>query len=134
MNLARVADEIQHRVIHIFARDRMGNRACNGGNTLLNRDPNFRDYVFFHEFFHGDNGKGLGASHQLGWTGVVAYMIWQSGSTARLPGTPATPRSAAAHYFDEHVPSTPGASDYGDSDYAPWEDNFSCSEIEPSDL
>ncbi|KAM0747074.1 hypothetical protein T439DRAFT_367370 [Meredithblackwellia eburnea MCA 4105] len=99
MNLANVADEIQHRVIHIFARDHEGNRACNGGSELLNKDPHFRDYVLFHEFFHGDTGKGLGASHQTGWTGLVAYFIWQVGSSARLPRTPRTPRSAAAHYF-----------------------------------
>lgn len=64
MNLANVADELQHRVIHLFARDYEGNRAINGGSEKLNKDPHFRDYVPFHEFFHADSGKGLGASHQ----------------------------------------------------------------------
>ncbi|BGO93284.1 hypothetical protein NBRC10512_006198 [Rhodotorula toruloides] len=109
MNLAQVAAEIQHRVINLFARDNEGNRACNGGSELLNKDPHFRDYVPFHEFFHGDSGKGLGASHQTGWTGLVAYFIWSVGSTARLPRTPRTPRSVASEYF--HDVMTPGVSE-----------------------
>ncbi|GAA5962083.1 hypothetical protein JCM21900_001941 [Sporobolomyces salmonicolor] len=108
MNLANVAEDIQHRIINLFARDNEGNRACNGGSEVLNKDPHFRDYIPFHEFFHADSGKGLGASHQTGWTGLVAYFIWQVGSTARLPRTPRTPRSAAAHFFDEQVAATPG--------------------------
>ncbi|GAA6061301.1 hypothetical protein JCM10212_005415 [Sporobolomyces blumeae] len=86
-----------------------GIRACNGGSELLNKDPHFRDFVPFHEFFHADSGKGLGALHQTGWTGLVAFFIWSVGSTARLPRTPRTPRSAAAFYFDEQYPQTPGA-------------------------
>ncbi|GAA5906520.1 uncharacterized protein JCM6883_004503 [Sporobolomyces salmoneus] len=78
-------------------------------NEMLNKDPFFRDFVPFHEFFHADSGKGLGASHQTGWTGLVAYFIWSVGSTARLPRTPRTPRSAASWYFGENIPSTPGA-------------------------
>jgi hypothetical protein len=67
MPLNKVAEEIQHRIIHIFGKDMDGRRATNGGNTKLDRDPHFRDYVFFHEFFHGNDGSGLGASHQTGW-------------------------------------------------------------------
>jgi len=67
MNLVGVAEEIQHRIIHIFGRDIDGRRATNGGNPKLDHDPHFRDYVWFYEFFHADNGKGLGASHQTGW-------------------------------------------------------------------
>lgn len=111
LTLAAVADEIQHRIIHIFARDAEGRRACNGGLDRLDKDPFFRDHVFFHEFFHADNGKGLGASHQTGWTGLVAWMIFQTGSTARLPRTPRTPRSSADHYFAESVPPTPAESE-----------------------
>ena len=132
MNLANVADEIQHRIIHIFARDEEGNRACNGGSEKLNKDPHFRDYVPFHEFFHADSGKGLGASHQTGWTGLVAYFIWQTGSSARLPRTPRTPRSTAAHYFDETM--TPAASEYEYSDAPLWNDQLSASEMSPEDL
>lgn len=118
MNLAAVADEIQHRIIHIFARDPEGRRACNGGLDRLDKDPFFRDHVFFHEFFHADNGKGLGASHQTGWTGLVAWMIFQTGSSARLPRTPRTPRSSAAHYFAESVPPTPAESEHSCDDHA----------------
>ncbi|KAF9038280.1 hypothetical protein BDZ89DRAFT_1129641 [Hymenopellis radicata] len=111
MNLAGVAEEIQHRIIHIFGRDMQGKRATNGGVTKLDHDPHFRDYVWFYEFFHADNGKGLGASHQTGWSGLVAYHILQSGVTCRLPKTPKTPRSLAHHYFDETIDSR---SEFGD--------------------
>ncbi|KIJ18854.1 hypothetical protein PAXINDRAFT_166809 [Paxillus involutus ATCC 200175] len=103
MNLVEVAEEIQHRIIHIFGRDIEGRRATNGGNPKLDGDPHFRDYVWFYEFFHADNGRGLGASHQTGWSGLVAYHILQSGVTCRLPKTPRTPRSLVNHYFDETI-------------------------------
>ncbi|ORY35385.1 putative cytoplasm protein [Naematelia encephala] len=103
MSLAGCAEEIQHRLIHIFGRDEHGRRAVNGGNPKLNRDPHFRDYVHFFEFFHGNDGRGLGASHQTGWTGLVAWSIMQTGEFCRLPKTPRTPRSVAKHYFDEHI-------------------------------
>jgi hypothetical protein len=99
MTLAGVAEEIQQRLIHIFARDNDGERACNGGSVRLNHDPQFRDYVQFGEYFNGDNGKALGATHQCGWTGWIAYAIWSTGHNARLPKTPRTPRSTAEHYF-----------------------------------
>jgi len=127
MTLANVADEIQHRIIHIFARDHEGVRAANGGSEKMNKDPHFRDHVLFHEFFHADNGKGLGASHQCGWTGLVAWFIWQSGHSARMPRTPRTPRTTAMHYFDEIVPSTPGGSEY-ETDF------MSASELSPDEL
>lgn len=101
MHLGHVAEEIQHRVQHLFAKDDDGRRAANGGSDLLDYDPHFRDHVLFHEFFHADNGKGLGACHQLGWTGLVAKMIHDTGITCRLPMTPKTPSTAAAHYFDD---------------------------------
>ncbi|KAI0268624.1 Six-hairpin glycosidase-like protein [Gloeopeniophorella convolvens] len=111
MNLLQVAEEIQHRIIHIFGRDIHGRRALNGGNQKLDFDPHFRDYVWFYEYFHGDDGRGLGASHQTGWSGLVAYHILQSGASCRLPKTPRTPRSLAHHYFDETIDSQ---SEYGD--------------------
>jgi len=130
MPLNKVAEEIQHRIIHIFGKDMDGRRATNGGNTKLDRDPHFRDYVFFHEFFHGNDGSGLGASHQTGWTGLVAYHILQSGITCRLPRTPRTPRSVARHYFDEHIETT---SEIGDrTPYTPYTPAYSA--ISPSDL
>ncbi|KAF9501663.1 glycoside hydrolase family 63 protein [Pleurotus eryngii] len=108
MNLVEVAEEIQHRIIHIFGRDPQGRRATNGSNDKLNSDPHFRDYVWFYEFFHADTGKGLGASHQTGWSGLVAYHILQSGVSCRLPKTPRTPRGVAHHYFDETIESEYG--------------------------
>ncbi|KAG8925776.1 hypothetical protein FRC01_009728 [Tulasnella sp. 417] len=109
MDLGKVAEEVQHRIIHIFGRDMEGCRATNGGNVKLDRDPHFRDYVWFHEFFHGNDGRGLGASHQTGWSGLVAFHIMQSGMSCRLPRTPRTPRSVSMHYFDERIDS-----EYGD--------------------
>ncbi|KAH9949639.1 Six-hairpin glycosidase-like protein [Amylocystis lapponica] len=115
MNLVNVAEEIQHRIIHIFGRDMEGRRAANGGNPKLNHDPHFRDYVWFYEYFHADDGRGLGASHQTGWSGLVAYHILQSGANCRLPKTPKTPRSLAHHYFDETIDSQ---SEYGDETHS----------------
>jgi len=103
MHLGEVAEEIQHRIIHLFGRDAEGRRATNGRNTRMDFDPYFRDYVLFHEYFNGNDGKGIGASHQTGWTGLVAYHIVQAGVTYRLPGEPRTPRSALLHYFDENI-------------------------------
>ncbi|KAJ7587004.1 glycoside hydrolase family 63 protein [Mycena floridula] len=103
MNLMGVAEEIQHRIIHIFAPDVEGRRATNGGDPKLDHDPHFRDYVWFYEFFHADNGRGLGASHQTGWSGLVAFHILQSGMNCRLPKTPRTPR-AVMDSLDETLP------------------------------
>ncbi|KAG0643979.1 Six-hairpin glycosidase-like protein [Tuber brumale] len=101
MHLGHVAEELQHRLQHIFARGDDRRRACNAGIDKLDFDPNWCDYLWFHEFFHADTGAGLGASHQTGWTGLVAKMIHDSGVNCRLPQTPRTPRTAANHYFDD---------------------------------
>ena len=71
MNLGQVANELGRRLAGIFLKDKNGKRAVFGNNEKLQNDPNFNDYVLFHEYFHGDNGKGLGASHQTGWTGLI---------------------------------------------------------------
>jgi len=71
LNLYQVADELTRRLAGIFLRDEHGRRPVYGGATKLQEDPNWRDYVMFYEYFHGDNGAGLGANHQTGWTGVV---------------------------------------------------------------
>ncbi len=78
-NLKEVADELSQRLIRLFLRDKTGRRSFNGDSELSHRDPHFRDYLLFHEFFHGDNGTGLGASHQTGWTGLVAMLLQQTG-------------------------------------------------------
>jgi hypothetical protein len=75
MNLFEVAKEISDRLTRIFLRDERGRRAVYGGTEKFQTDPHWRDHVLFYEYFHGDNGAGLGASHQTGWTGVVAKLI-----------------------------------------------------------
>lgn len=72
MNLYEVAEEISRRLTSIFLKDNKGRRPVNGGAEKLQEDPHWRDNVLFYEFFHGDSGLGLGASHQTGWTGVIA--------------------------------------------------------------
>ena len=72
MTLFEVAKEIGNRLIAIFSRDADGRRPVYGGPELFQSDPNWRDHILFYEYFHGDNGAGIGASHQTGWTGAVA--------------------------------------------------------------
>ena len=75
MNLFEVAKEIADRLTHIFLRDSRSRRPVYGGTEKFQSDPHWRDNILFYEYFHGDNGAGLGASHQTGWTGVVAKII-----------------------------------------------------------
>ena len=75
MNLFEVAREIANRLARIFLRDESGRRPVYGGTEKFQTDPHWRDHILFYEYFHGDNGAGLGASHQTGWTGVVARLI-----------------------------------------------------------
>jgi hypothetical protein len=72
MTLYGVAEEIARRLGAIFLRDKDGRRPVYGGTRRFQEDPHWRDYLLFYEYFHGDNGAGLGASHQTGWTGIVA--------------------------------------------------------------
>jgi hypothetical protein len=83
LTLMEIADELSRRLISIFVRDEKGQRPVFGNHELFRRDPHWRDYVLFYEYFHGDNGTGLGASHQTGWTGVVAELIQQQGERRR---------------------------------------------------
>lgn len=75
MNLYEVAKDITDRLTGIFLRDENGRRAVYGGTEKFQNDPHWRDHILFYEYFHGDNGAGLGASHQTGWTGLVAKLI-----------------------------------------------------------
>ncbi len=75
MNLFEVAAEISRRLVSIFTRGQDARRPVFGGAEIFQKDPNWRDYVLFYEYFHGDNGAGIGASHQTGWTGLVASFI-----------------------------------------------------------
>ncbi len=79
LNLWDVAAELSHRLSKIFLRDGEGNRPALGTIEKFQTDPHWRDLLLFHEYFHGDNGFGLGANHQTGWTGLVAKLLQQSG-------------------------------------------------------
>ena len=92
MTLGQVADELSHRLTSIFVRDEQGRRPVFGGNMTFQNDEDWRDYVPFHEYFHGDNGAGVGASHQTGWTAVVANLLQQrsEGDSTRKTGSAST--------------------------------------------
>ena len=75
MNLYQVAEEIGRRLTTIFLRDKDGWRPVYGGTRKFQEDPYWRDLILFYEYFHGDSGAGLGASHQTGWTGVIARIM-----------------------------------------------------------
>jgi hypothetical protein len=79
LTLWEVAAELSRRLTGIFLRDSDGNRPVNGKRDKFRNDPTWRDLVLFYEYFHGDSGMGLGASHQTGWTGLVTKMMQQSG-------------------------------------------------------
>jgi glycogen debranching enzyme len=75
MTLYGVAQEITRRLTSIFAQDPGGRRPVYGGTRKFQEDPHWKDYILFYEYFHGDNGAGLGASHQTGWTGLIARLL-----------------------------------------------------------
>ncbi len=79
MTLGEVATDLSQRLIRLFLRNDNGERPIYGGQRIFQDDPHWRDLVLFNEYFHGDNGAGLGASHQTGWTGLVAKLLQQSG-------------------------------------------------------
>jgi len=79
LNLWDIAGEISLRLTRIFLQDENGRRPVFGGTEKFQSDPHWRDLIPFHEYFHGDNGAGIGASHQTGWTALVAKLIQQYG-------------------------------------------------------
>jgi hypothetical protein len=79
LTLAAVARELSQRLASIFLKDASGRRPVFGTSAQFQTDPHFRDHVLFYEYFHGDDGSGLGGSHQTGWTGLVAKLLEQSG-------------------------------------------------------
>ncbi len=106
MTLYQVAEEISRRLASIFLRDKNGRRPVYGGSRKFQEDPHWRDLILFYEYFHGDNGAGLGASHQTGWTGVIARAMHlfatssaeqflQLGKSAAIVEEQQVPRSAA---------------------------------------
>lgn len=79
MNLWQVSQELSRRLTRLFVRDENGRRPVYGDLEPFQSDPRWGDNILFHEYFHGDTGAGLGASHQTGWTALVAKLIQQSG-------------------------------------------------------
>jgi len=113
MTLYEVAEELARRLSGIFLRDKQGRRPVYGGTTKFQEDPHWRDLILFYEYFHGDNGAGLGASHQTGWTGAVARMmhlfatttpeqVLEIGKMAAVAET--TPRPSRRIEADAHAP------------------------------
>jgi hypothetical protein len=109
MSLFEVAQELSTRLARIFLRDRNGDRPVFGGVQKFQKDPHFRDYLWFYEYFHGDNGAGIGASHQTGWTGLVAKQL---DLLKRLDGQKFLERGRAAMFAtpqaEEAASKTPG--------------------------
>jgi hypothetical protein len=83
LTLWEIAAELSRRLTGIFLRDEQGRRPVYGDREKFQQDPHWRDLVLFHEYFHGDTGAGLGASHQTGWTGLVTKLLQQSGESTR---------------------------------------------------
>jgi hypothetical protein len=81
MHLGAVADEIERRLLRLLLRDADGRRPVNSGTPRFDEDPAWSDQVFFHEYFHGETGRGLGASHQTGWTALIAAFVAERAST-----------------------------------------------------
>ena len=75
MNLYEVAEEIGRRLFTIFLKDEQGNRPVHGASRKFQDDPHWKDYPLFYEYFHGDTGRGVGASHQTGWSGAIARIM-----------------------------------------------------------
>jgi len=96
MNLWQVSAELSRRLTRIFLRDERGRRPVNGDIKKFQSDPHWRDLVLFYEYFHGDNGRGVGASHQTGWTGLVSKMLQQSGESRNRKKAKARPEPARA--------------------------------------
>jgi hypothetical protein len=85
LTLAEVAADLSRRLSGIFLPDADGRRAVFGSVEQFQRDPDWNTYIPFHEYFHGDDGSGVGASHQTGWSGLVAKLLQQSGEPGRDP-------------------------------------------------
>ncbi len=96
LTLAEVAEELTRRLSRLFLRGADGRRPGLGDHPTLQHDPLFRDLVLFHEYFHGDTGRGVGASHQTGWTGLIAKLLMPRTPRAEVPSA-AGPPARAAH-------------------------------------
>ncbi len=79
VTLLEVAEELTRRLTRLFLRDEQGRRPAHGASEKVQRDPHFRDHILFSEYFHGDDGHGLGSSHQTGWTALIAKLLQPRG-------------------------------------------------------
>jgi len=108
VNLARVAESLQHRLINLFLRDGNKRRPYNGANDLHDFDPHFDEGISFYEYFDPDSGRGLGSKHQNGWTGLVAKLIQDTGMSLNYPKSFSdNPKEAAKEFFDDTWDSRP---------------------------
>jgi len=96
MTLWQVAGELSRRLTSTFLRDEQGRRPVFGDLEKFQTDPHWRDLILFHEYFHGDSGAGVGASHQTGWTGVVTKLMQQSGESGQSKKPEQTVATVAA--------------------------------------
>ena len=100
LNLQQVAQELQDRLARLFLPDATGRRPCHGDEARYAGDPHWKDLVLFHEYFHGDTGRGVGASHQTGWTALVLRCIEdvarRRGETGQAPNPKAARRLAGS--------------------------------------
>ncbi|MEX1042728.1 MAG: glucosidase, partial [Pirellulaceae bacterium] len=78
VNLTQAADNLSARLVKIFLPDETGRRACHGNDPRYAENRDWQDLILYYEYFHGDNGRGCGASHQTGWTGLVASLLFDS--------------------------------------------------------
>ena len=122
MNLRDVARELAVRLVRLFRPDENGRRPCHGSQSPFAEDPHWRDLVLFYEYFHGDSGEGLGASHQTGWTALVARLLEDCcGRTGRREAS-MVERSARAGRTHQNVAPArlPGYSNHGVRGFPPW--------------
>jgi hypothetical protein len=96
MTLQQVAHELSQRLSTLFLPDGQGQRPCHGGDERFASDPHWRDLVLFYEYFHGDTGRGMGASHQTGWTALVTRLLGAQCSSGHQPRITATPSEIAS--------------------------------------
>jgi hypothetical protein len=108
MNLYHVAEEISRRLASIFERDANGQRPVYGATRTFQEDPHWRDLLQFYEYFHGDNGAGLGANHQTGWTGIIARLMHLFATTTAEQALELG-KEAAVREMEEPVASGAGA-------------------------
>src|SRR5207244_8384670 len=96
LSLWDVATELSRRLTRLFLRAATGRRPVHGADLRFRDDPHWKDLVLFYEYFHGDDGRGIGASHQTGWTGLVAKLLQQTGEYGMAVVSDAIPQPARA--------------------------------------